>query len=235
MTFEISNRTDVNAATADTTSTPVQLPANATDRLGFAIVNNNVAGAYGTGALYGNYPLYGEARVVDTLTGLYLGYTTNDLHTVASGNPDFIDAAGNGPDASVAPALFPHKVLSWFSTGAVDSTWYVLPLGTETTMAFTNTTTITYQVQNSNQTAGGHYNNNEVFRSSTATFTAPCLGTVNRSTLLDPIVATHSVNGGWGTFSRTLGATNALVYKNEVLQPGMLGGVGQFVTRVPVL
>jgi hypothetical protein len=235
MTFEISNRTLVNAATADTTSTPVQLPANATDRVGFAIVNNNNLGAYGTGAAYADYPLYGEVRIIDTATGLYLGYTTNDLHTTASGNPDFAAAAGTGPDASLAPALFPHKVLSWFSTGAVDTTWYVLPLGTETAMAFANSTTITYQVQNSNQTAGGHYNNNEVFRSSTATFTAPCLGTVNRSTLLDPIVATHSVNGGWGTFSRTAGATNALVYKNEVLMPGMLGGLGQFVTRVPVL
>lgn len=235
MTFEISNRTDVNAATADTTSTPVQLPANATDRLGFAIVNNNVAGAYGTGAIYGDYPLYGEARIVDTATGLYLGYTTNDLHTAASGNPDFAAAAGTGPDASLTPALFPNKVLSWFSTGAVDTTWFVLPLGTENAMAFANTTTITYQVRNSNGATGGHYNNNEVFRSSTASFTAPCIGTVSRAALLDPIVATHSVNGGWGTFIATAGATNALVYKNEVLMPGMLGGVGQFVTRVPVL
>lgn len=236
MTFEVSNRTDVNALTSDTTSTPVQLPANATDRLGFAIVNNDGAGAYGTGAAYANYPLYGEARIIDTATGLYLGYSTNDLHTLSAAVPDFVVATGEGPDANTTgPALYVNKLLSWFSTSAVDTTWYVLPLGTETAMAFTNTTTITYQVQNSNSSAGGHYNNNEVFRSSTATFTAPCLGTVSRATLLDPIVATHSVNGGWGTFVRTAGATNALVYSNEVLQPGVFGGAGQFVNRVPVL
>ena len=237
MTFEVSNRTDVNAFTSDTTSSPVQLPANATDRLGFAIVNNDAAGAYGTGAAYGDYPLYGEARIIDTATGLYLGYSTNDLHTLTAGVPDFAAATGEGPDANTTgPALYPNKLLNWFSTGAVDTTWYVLPLGTETAMAFTNTTTITYQVQNSNSSAGGHYNNNEVFRSSTANFAATCIGTVNRATLLDPIVATHSVNGGWGTFVRTAGtANNALVYSNEVLQPGMLGGLGQFVTRVPVL
>jgi len=238
MTFEISNRTDVNAATADTTSTPVQLPANATDRLGFAIVNNNAAGAYGTGAIYGSYPLYGEARIVDTATGLYLSYSTNDLHTTAGANPDFAVATGAGPDATFgAPGtLHVNKLLNWFSTGAVDTTWFVLPLSDEATMGFANTAAITYQVRNSFGTNGGHYNNNEVFRSSTANFAATCIGTVNRATLLDPIVATHSVNGGWGTFVRTAGtANNALVYSNEVLQPGMLGGLGQFVTRVPVL
>lgn len=238
MTFEVSGRTDVNAATGDTTSTPVQLPAIATDRIGFAIVNNNAAGAYGTGAAYASLPLYGEARVVDTATGLYLGYSSSDLHTLAAGNPDFAVATGQGPDASVAPALYVNKLVNWFSTGAVDTTWFVLPLNTEALMAFAAppAQTITYQVQNAAAGGvGGHYNNNEVFRSSTATYTATCIGSVTRAALLDPIVATHSVNGGWGTFVRTAGATNALVYKNEVLQPGILGGVGQFVTRVPVL
>lgn len=238
MTFEVSNRTDVNTLTGDTTSTPVQLPANATDRIGFAILNNHAAGAYGTGAVYGALPLYGEARVVDTATGLYLGYSTNDLHTLAAASPDFAAATGEGPDASTAPALYVDKLVSWFSTGAVDTTWHVLPLNTEALMAFAAppAQTITYQVQNAAAGGvGGHYNNNEVFRSSTATYTATCIGSVTRSTLLDPIVATHSVNGGWGTFVRTAGTANALVYKNETLQPGILGGNGQFVTRVPVL
>ena len=237
MTFEVSNRTDVNGLTGDTTSTPVQLPANANNRIGFAIVNNAAGAAYGTGALYGDYPLYGEARIIDTATGLFLGYSTDDLHTLGAADPDFADATGNGPDARLgaAPNLFPDKIVNWFSTGVADTTWVTLPLGTENVMAFLNTATITYQVRNSNGVTGGHYNNNEVFRSSTADHTATCLGSVTRAALLDPIVATHSANGGWGTFMRTAGATNALVYKNETLMPGVFGGKGNFVTRVPVL
>jgi hypothetical protein len=245
LTFEISGRTDVNTATGDTTSSPVQLPSIANNRVGFAIVNNNAAGAYGTGAPYGDYPLYGEARVIDTATGLYLGYSTGDLHTLAAGNPDFAVATGQGPDADLTPALYPNKVLNWFSTGAVDTIWHVLPLGTESSMAFTSGKLFAYQVRNSSLTAGGHYNNNEVFRSSTAVLAAQCMTSVARGTLLDPIVATHSANGGWGTFVRLavladdgvtdIGAVNTLVHKQEVLKPGVLGGLGQFITRVPVL
>jgi hypothetical protein len=242
MTFEISNRTNVNALTGDTTSTPVQLPANANNRVGFAVVNNDAAGAYGTGALYQSHPLYGEARIVDTVSGLFLAYSTDDLHTLAGGNPNFADPAGNGPDANLTPALFPNKILNWFSTGAVSTTWMIEPLGTEQDMAFTSNLHIRYRVANSNMSAGGHYNNNEVFRSSTALAAVTCLQTIDRATLLDPIVATHSNNGGWGAFqfvagipAGTIQATNALVYKNETLMPGVLGGKGNFVTRVPVL
>jgi len=237
MTFEISNRTAVNALTGDTTSTPVQLPANANNRIGFAIVNNDIAGAYGTGAAYAGHPLYGEARLIDTATGLFFGYSTDDLHTLGAANPSFAVATGNGPDATVgAPGvLHVNKIVNWFSTGAVDTTWVTLPLNTEAVMGFTNTNTITYQVRNSNGVTGGHYNNNEVFRSSTASHTATCLGSVTRAALLDPIVATHSANGGWGTFVRTAGDANALVYKNETLMPGIFGGRGNFVTRVPVM
>ena len=245
MTFEISNRTDVNGLTADTTSTPVQLPANANNRVGFAIVNNDPAGAYGTGALYQSHPLYGEARIIDTVSGLFLAYSTDDLHTLPGGNPNFADPAGNGPDATAAGAgaLFPHKMLNWFSTGAVNTTWMIEPLGTEQDMAFASNLHIRYQVRNSAGVAGGHYNNNEVFRSSTAQVAVTCLQTIDRATLLDPIVATHSNNGGWGSFVFVPGipllgatqATNALVYKNETLMPGVLGGKGNFVTRVPVL
>lgn len=244
-TFEVSNRTDVNAATGDTTSSPVQLPSVANNRVGFAVVNNSSLGAYGSGAGYQNFPLYGEAHVVDTATGLYLSYSTSDFHTLDAANPDFADATGHGPDADLTPALYPNKVLSWLSTGALDTTWYILPLATEQRMAFSVNASIRYQVRNSSGIAGGHYNNNEVFRSSTAVVTSTCVNTVTRSDLLDPVVATHSINGGWGTFIRRpildvdgitdIGATNALVYKQEVLKAGVLGGLGQFLTRVPVL
>lgn len=241
LTFEVSNRSAVNTLTGDTTSTPVQLPANANNRVGYAIVNNSSLGSYGTGAPYKNLPLYGQARVIDTATGLYWGYSTNDLHTLDAGDPDFAVATGEGPDANAA-GVYANKVLSWFATSAVTTTWLIEPLATETAMAFTAAgVTIGYQVSNSNGVAGGHYNNNEVFRSSTATVVSNCLNTITRDTLLDPMVGTHSTNGGWGTFIKktvtgtgVVNAANGLVYTLEVLQPGVLGGLGQFVTRTPV-
>lgn len=228
MQFEIQNKVDMKTAFGDTTSTAKYFPntAAAANQQGMLIVNNNAAGAYGSGATYVDANLYGEARIISTSTGLAAGYSTDDLHTTAAANPNF--AAAAGPDGGVST-----KVISWFPDPAVSTSWFVLPLDTETNMAFNGNVAATYQVRDNTQVFGGHYNNNEGFQSSTATAAVVCMGTFDRATLLGALNAPWSANGGWGNFVGTVGAANSLIYKMEGTTA--LGGTISFITREPVL
>ena len=172
MQFEISNRINLITASGDTTSTPKYYPntAAAANQRGFLIVNNDTAadGTYGTATTYGNNALYGEARIINTLTGLAFGYSTDDLHTTGAANPNF--AAAAGPDGAVTT-----KVISWFPDPTVSTSWYTLPLGTEAAMAFgAASLSTTAQVRDNLGVSGGHYNNNEAFQSSIDTASATC-------------------------------------------------------------
>ena len=234
MQFEISNRINVPAAFGDTTSVPKYFPgtAAAANRHGFLSVNNDAAGAYGSGAAYAGANLYGEARIINTATGLAAGYSTDDLHTTSSGaNPDF--GALGGPDGGAANST---KVISWFQEPTVSATFYILPLDTEQNMAFQGNVTANYQVEGVNAGVLGHYNNNEQFQSSTARAPVTCLGLVSRSDLLGPLNAPFSDNGGWGNFVNQVPtggtARNSLVYKYETT--GALGGSVSFINRAPV-
>ena len=175
--------------------------------------------------------MYGEARIINTATGLAAGYSTDDLHTVANGNPNFNDVAG--PDGG---PLNRNKVISWFQEPTVSATFYVLPLGTERAMAFDGNVSATYQVEGAYNIAPsgvlGHYNNNEQFQSSTARAPVTCLGLISRADLLGPLNASFSANGGWGNFVNTDVAQNSLVYKYE--STSALGGAASFINRAPV-
>jgi hypothetical protein len=235
MQFEIQNKVNMPTSFGDTTSVPKYFPNNAAaaNQHGMLIVNNDPAGAYGSGATYVNANLYGEARIINTATGLAAGYSTDDLHTPVTGaNPQFL----GGPDTGLGT-----KVISWFPDPTVSTSWFVLPLGTEIDMAFTGNVWAQYRVTDNTALIGGHYNNNEGFQSSTATATVACLGTFDRATLLGALNSPWSANGGWGNFTQTVAAppagyiatTNALVYKME--STSALGGVTSFITREPTM
>lgn len=245
--FEIQNKVDMKTTFGDTTSTAKYFPntAAAANQHGMLVVNNDVAaaGVYGGAAAYLNAPLYGEARIISTSTGLAAGYSTDDLHTTGAANPSFAAAAGPDLGGSV-------KVLSWFADPTVSTSWFVEPLGTEQEMAFAGNATQTYGVYNTgtqnvalaawDAPTGtlGHFNNNEVFQSSTATASVTCLGTFTRATLLGALNSPWSANGGWGVFDMSAApspvtATGSLVYKME--STSALGGTTSFITREPLL
>ena len=233
MQFEIQNKVNMPAAFGDVTSVPKYFPlgAGANDRHGFLIVNNDAAagGLYGGSAAYLNAALNGEAHIINTATGLGFGYSIDDLHTTGTNNPDFASTAG--PDGGD-----PIKAISWFPDPAVSTTWYVLPLGTETTMGFGGNLTKTYKAYNWSGNIGGHYNNNEGFQSSTAQAAVTCLGVFDRATLLGALNAPWSANGGWAAFAPSvlpvLPGDNTLIYKMETTTA--LGGLRSFVSREPL-
>jgi hypothetical protein len=217
MQFEITNKVPLTGFGG--TSVPKFFPSGAAPQRGMLIVNNETGSLYG-GGTYNSGLLYGEARIINTSSGLAAGYSTDDLHTTSTTNPDFTLAAG--PDGGSNGNT---KVISWFPDPTVTTTFYMLPLGTEQTMAFAGNVTATYQAQNSaaSQTAlgvGGHYNNKEGFQSSTATAAVTCLGTFSRADLLGTLNAPFSANGGWANFRpTTLAASTAPV--RLVQRPGL--------------
>ncbi len=240
MQFEISKRVDVPGSFGDTTSTPKYFPNTAAgaNQHGILVVNNAAGSNYGSGATYVDGVLYGEARIINTATGLAAGYSTDDLHTTASTNPDFAVAAG--PDGGTT---LHAKVLSWFPDPTVTTTWYAVPTGTETAMAFAGGVTANYQVQSSTATQAangiaGHYNNNEVFQSSVGSSSVKCVGTFTRASLLGDLNAPWSANGGWANLQTVdtagvVASSASLVYKLETTTA--VGGTTSFINRVPPL
>lgn len=242
MQFEVQNKVNVPSIFGDTTSVPKYFPNTvaAAGQHGMLIVNNAAAGAYGSGATYNAAILYGEARIINTASGLAAGYSTEDLHTATAADPNF--GAAGAPDGGLSA-----KVISWFPDPTVATSWYAVPLGLESAMGFNGGVRATYQVQDASATQaaggfGGHYNNNEGFQSSTATADVRCVGTFDRATLLGALNSPWSANGGWGNFSSIANAsttfpaaafTPSLVYKLETTTA--VGGTQSFVTREPVL
>lgn len=236
MQFEIQNKVNMATTFGDTTSVAKYFPntAAAANQHGMLIVNNDAAagGTYGGAAAYLAANLYGEARIINTASGLAAGYSTDDLHTTGAASPDFA-LAGAGPDNGLST-----KVISWFPDPTVSTSWFVEPLDTEAVMAFAGNASQAYGVYDSTATFLGHYNNNETFQSSTATAGVTCLGTFDRATLLGALNAPWSANGGWGVFALSAvpvpaTATGSLIYKME--STTALGGTTSFITREPVL
>ena len=231
--FEVSNKVNVPTSSGDTTSVPKYYPT--ADRMGMLVVNNNDGSIYGSGATYTSAILYGEARLINTTTGLATGYSTDDLHAPAAAGSLIDFAAAGGPDNGTT--LGQAKVLSWFPATAVSTSFYMIPMGSEATMAFAGNLSATYQVQDGTATQGaagfgGHYNNNEGFQSSNATAPVTCVGVVDKATMLGADNAAWSNNGGWGNFRPTT-AVGALIYKIE--STSAVSGTQSFVTRAPVL
>lgn len=228
MQFEMSNRIDVPAAFGDTTSAPKYFPGApaGSNQQGFLIVNNSAAAAYGEAAAYNGAILHGDAHIIDTSTGLYFAYSTDDLHTTDAALPDFALAAG--PDGAN-----PNKVMSWYATSVATTSFYILPLADEGLMAYAGAATVTYAATGPGPLFFyGHYNNNEGFQSSTTNVPVTCFGVASRAQMLGALNEPWSANGGWANWFRVGGAaTNALVYKQETT----LNSMGSYITRAPTL
>lgn len=239
MQFEVQNKVPFTAFGGTSVAKFFPNTPDAANQRGMLIVNNAVGSNYGSGATYAGVTLYGEARIINTLTGLATGYSTDDLHTAnaafttTSGGPDFASIAG--PDGG---AVNSTKIISWFPVAAVNTSFFVIPLADEQVMSFTGNAYVQYQARDSLAVFGGHYDNKEGFQSSTAVAGVTCVGTFSRADLLGALNAPFSNNGGWATFARTGGAfagtvaaTTALIYKLE--NTTALGGNVSFITRAP--
>jgi len=232
MQFEVSKKFDLPTLTGDVTSLPKYFPSGAVgaNQHGFLIANNDVLASYGETPLggYAGATLHGEAHIVDTDSGLYLSYASDDLHTAGAAFPDFGSTAG--PDGGN------HiKNLSWFADSIATTQFYLLPLGTEGTMAYGGNATANYVAVGQNIGGTyffGHFNNNEGFQSSTTTVPVTCFGFATRSQMLGTLNAPWSATGGWANWYNTL-LNNALVYKQETTSA--LGGTRSFMTRAAPL
>ncbi|MBK7001878.1 MAG: hypothetical protein IPH35_18455 [Rhodoferax sp.] len=247
MQFEVAKKIDLKTMVGDTTSTPVHF--DGANREGFLVVNNSSDARYGTRGGYANFRLYGEARIIDTQSGLFFGYNTDDLHTTGIGadnTPDFSDPSG--PDSSATSNF--TKVLSWFPTSIVSTSIYAVPLNTEWEMGYqgrvrTHFTLVSADIKNTSTgrvepaVFGGHYNNNEVFQSGQKTVGVTCFGSITRDALVGDLGKAWSTNGGWANLyspgHATAGTTpsqNAVVFKQE--STSALGGTQSFMSRLMI-
>ena len=230
MQFEVSKKYDLPALTGDVTSVPKYFPSGpvGANQHGFLIANNSVLASYGETPLggYAGAILHGEAHIVDTDSGLYLSYASEDLHTADAALPDFNTTAG--PDGGL------HiKNLSWYADSIATTQFYILPLRDEGVMGYGGNATANYvAVGQGPLFFFGHYNNNEGFQSSTTTIPVTCFGFATRSQMLGTLNAPWSANGGWANWFNLLG-NGALVYKQETTSA--LGGTRSFMTRAAPL
>lgn len=234
MQFEVQNKINLPAAYGDTTSSPKYLTEGSAglNREGFLVVNNNVGSTYGTSSAYAGLRLYGEARVIDTTTGLYFGYSTDDLHTSAfvDDKPQFADLSG--PDMSTPDSATTDKVLSWFPTSIVNTSVYLVPLHHEWHMAYNGNVRTHVKLAGGDtkgadgmikySTFGGHYNNNELFQSHETPRGVTCFGSITREQLVGSLNNTWSANGGWANLravghstTGTVPSMSAVIYKQE--------------------
>lgn len=245
MQFEVQNKISLPTMFGDTTSSPKYFTEGAAgaNREGFLVVNNANGSRYGTSAAYANLRLYGEARIIDTTTGLYFGYSTDDLHTMAmfdqDATPLFSDPSG--PDSGTT------KVLSWFPTSIVNTSVYVVPLSSEWNMAYTGNVRTHVKLVGGDtirngvleaSTFGGHYNNNELFQSHETPRGVTCFGSITRDQLVGSLNNAWSANGGWGNLTSvghatagTIPSMNAVIYKQESTT-AVNGQTQSFMTRV---
>ena len=214
MQFEVANKIDLPGIFGDATSRPKYFPSGAAglNQQGFLVVNNQSGASYGAASNYTNLRLYGDARIVDTASGLVFGYSTDDLHTpdlTPDFRPDFGTASGPGGNADND-----DKVLSWFPVGPVTTQLFVVPLSNETNMSFSSNVRTHFRLIGADlkqsdgsirsSDFGGHYDNNERFQSHELFAGVTCFGTISRKDLIGALSDSWSLNGGWGILQSVL-------------------------------
>lgn len=228
MQFEISGRFDMATLFGDVTSVPKLLP-NIPNRQGMLLVNNNSDANYGSGGVYTSLILGGEARIIDTVSGLAFGYSTSDLHTANAANPDFNSTSG--PDAAA-----PWKQVVWYPSSAVQTSWFFEPTSTEADM-ITGRANVNIALRNQ-AGFGGVYNHNEQFQSALPVNPVVCHAVLSRDALLGADGALFAGNGGWSQAYSTPGTTlgmvpvgNMLGYKMETTT-AIAGKTISFIDRL---
>ncbi len=254
MQFEVQNKIDLPTLFGDRTSTPKYFPAGATglNQEGFLVVNNLRGASYGAASNYTSLRLYGDARIIDTTTGLFFGYSTDDLHTDendAAFRPIF--SSNTGP---AGMSDNEDKVLSWFPTAPVTTSLYIVPLSNETDMSFSSNVRTHYRLIGADlkqgvragdpvvsSNFGGHYNNNEAFQSHELFAGVTCFGVIQRKDLIGALSDSWSTNGGWGVLQAVMPPANsayipskkAFVYKFETTS-AVNGQPQSFMSRLSV-
>ncbi len=206
--------------TAPITSAPLAFPV--ADRVGFLIVEQNIA--TGLGGAY----LAGTAAVIDSGTGLTFSYSTQFTTAAISPNPDFsaIDGGVYGGGAPVGPTgvgFSGFKAATWYPTTAVATSWFVLPLSTRLIMAPSGGGGIRLGLRTATDhlptpNLQGAYDLDEHFFSGGKSTTIRCFGVVTRGDLLQGAVDAATAGGGF-TFVVSNGATTTLA-ATDAVDPG---------------
>lgn len=204
--FEVADKVNMAAINGDTTST--YYPYTINDRHGFLIVDADPAW-YGAPA---TTRLYGEAVVIDTLSGLTTAYSAKGLNTTTSGvgNGNYtinnVGVAG-GPEVATAgaggvlvSAVGNHGVnpVTWLADSVATSSWFVVPLGTQNEMTPSGGGGLTagYNMFSDLYVQSGAYDVNEAFHSGATRTDVRCVGVINRGLMLSEMSALNTKKGG---------------------------------------
>jgi hypothetical protein len=215
MQYEVMKKIDMKTAFADTTSTPVYLPATQTNVEGFMIVAADVTAA----SLY-----HGEATIVDASTGTYYTYSSSNLTATAASDPNYatLTDAANGV----------NKAAVWYPSSVVTTQYYILPTGLRSTMAAVAggglTTTLT--AATAGIVGGGAFDLNENPFSGTQSPSVTCFGYVKPDALLQPATAAAVANGGWLNTSKSGGTSDGYL-QFKVQSSTALGSVFTTISR----
>jgi len=239
--FEMSGKVNVATALANGDTNGGFTWTGGADKQGFLIVNSN-----GSAPALSNDVLYGSAVVVDTASGLRLAYSTQGLNTDTNPVADFSlnnTALAGGPEVAntVVGTVNGNHVVTWYATPGVSTSWYVVPLGLETSMSPSGAIggiAGSYSMYNSAGTLGGAYDMKEVFTSGSLSSAVVCTGNVTRAQMLQSGALANSNLGGMALLSTSVAAAasgslanKSLVY--SVQNTSLIGtGTSAFINRV---
>jgi hypothetical protein len=205
------------------------------------IVNNNTS----------NNPLYGEAIVIDSSSGLRMVYSSQSLSTTGAADPDFgTDNAGaaGGPlvaSTVVAPGVgntITHgaNIVTWMNAGTtaapiVNTGWYVLPLGLQSEMTPSGVIgglIASYSMTDTLGAAGqyGAYDMVEGFTSGAVKTPVRCTGYITRANMLQDGALSNTAKGGMASLLSFNAVTAAA---SEDLAGGAALGTGGVAAAGP--
>ncbi len=247
MQFEVRKRIDLPNALGDATSAPFYYLAGV-GRHGFLIANANTVGGL-AGAR-----LTGEAVIIDIASGQTMAYSTTNLNTNTSANPDFTinntgvaggpEAANTAADPDGAGGFNSTYPVSWYPAAIVTTGWFVAPLGTrlEMTPALPGGLVAAYAMYETTYAQTGAYNINEQFVSGGLVTEVTCLGVLTRADLLQGGALIHSNGGGYAHLAvfndnvaaglAPLGGTAATPHKSLVYKLQSTSALGVPVATV---
>ncbi len=207
MQFEVSDKVNMLPINGDNTgvTTSVHYPYTTFDRHGFLIVNSDPV-TYGAPA---GTKLFGEAIVIDTLSGLTTAYSAKGLNSATSGNIDFTinnTAIAGGPETApvggapllVVAGLHGVNPVTWMADAVATTSWFVVPLGTEQEMTPSGGGGLTagYNMYSDLYLQAGAYDVNEAFHSGATRTDVRCVGVINRASMLAEVPAANTRRGG---------------------------------------
>ena len=171
--------------------------------------------------------IFGTVTVIDAAAGLAVSMSTAFYSSTIPTNPDFSGIDGN----TVLPAPIGatgYKVISWFPTSLVDTSWFVIPLGDRVTMGggggIRRALTLRSPVLPAPGIAGA-YDLDERFLSGGKISPVRCFGLITRADLLQPGVDVSTQGGGW----TAVASTTVTLAVNDSVDPGGIYPPGPFL------